>query len=167
MGSAARFQGVFVQIGRIYPWGDLFQLPVENYLREVGFHFDAQVIIEYLFERKIFVKSFDNHVRFPHNCFFHFFTAKRMEYDKKFEEYILDESRYFTYPKQIALQWTSRGEGLKSNKEEVKTLNRYFECTRKKITQMQIHFQFQQSEETGNLSHNICINGNIAPMSAQ
>ncbi|MGO1649362.1 MAG: hypothetical protein ACTHXT_08455 [Sphingobacterium sp.] len=123
--------------------------------------------MEYLFERKIFVKSFDNHVRFPHNCFFHFFTAKRMEYDKKFEEYILDESRYFTYPKQIALQWTSRGEGLKSNKEEVKTLNRYFECTRKKITQMQIHFQFQQSEETGNLSHNICINGNIAPMSAQ
>lgn len=26
---------------------------VENYLREVGFHFDAQVIIEYLFKRKI------------------------------------------------------------------------------------------------------------------
>lgn len=73
---------------------------VEKYIKDVGFQFDVQTIIDYLFERKIFVKAGEI-VRFPHNCFFDFFTAKRMEYDKEFKDYILSEEQYFKYTKQI------------------------------------------------------------------
>jgi len=79
-----------------------FTKVIEEYLNKlVGFHYDPQVIISYLFKRKMFVKTSDNLIKFPYQCFFHFFIAKRMEYDLDFKNYILEEDRYFRFPKQI------------------------------------------------------------------
>src|SRR5690606_24046383 len=62
---------------------------------------DVDVICQYLLERKIFIKSSENEVMFSHLCFSHFFTAKRMQFNSAFKNYILDESRYFNYVKEI------------------------------------------------------------------
>ncbi|AEK23758.1 metallophosphoesterase [Capnocytophaga canimorsus] len=75
---------------------------IDDYINnKVGFSFDTNVISDYLFERKIFVKNSNNEIRFAHICFMHFFTAKRMEANPTFKYFILDESRYFNYPKEI------------------------------------------------------------------
>ena len=75
---------------------------ISKYLKEkVGFTFDENVIIEYLLDRKIFLKNKENEVKFSQVCFFHFFVAKRMEHNKAFKEFILDKERYFNYPKEI------------------------------------------------------------------
>ncbi|WP_415583339.1 hypothetical protein, partial [Flavobacterium frigoris] len=58
-------------------------------------------IMEYLLERKIFTRNNQNEVRFSHVCFMHFFVAKRMEYNPDFRKFILDEKRYFNYPKEL------------------------------------------------------------------
>lgn len=79
-----------------------FYNTINDYLKnKVGFSFDANVIMEYLFERKIFTKNNQNEVRFSHVCFMHFFVAKRMEYNPDFRKFILDEKRYFNYPKEL------------------------------------------------------------------
>ncbi|WP_312196227.1 metallophosphoesterase [Epilithonimonas vandammei] len=79
-----------------------FVKEVEIYIKEkVGFTFDVDVICQYLLERKIFIKSSENEVMFSHLCFSHFFTAKRMQFNSAFKNYILDESRYFNYVKEI------------------------------------------------------------------
>ncbi|MDM1059751.1 metallophosphoesterase [Myroides odoratimimus] len=75
---------------------------IEDYLtNKVGFSFDVDVIVKYLLERKIFIKNTSSEIKFSHICFMHFFTAKRMADNKGFKEFILDESRYFNYPKEI------------------------------------------------------------------
>lgn len=75
---------------------------VEDYLKnKVGFNYDTNVVINYLFERKIFSKNNANEVRFSHVCFKHFFTARRMQDNPKFKEFILMDERYFNYPKEI------------------------------------------------------------------
>ncbi|MDC3319627.1 metallophosphoesterase, partial [Flavobacteriaceae bacterium] len=75
---------------------------IGEYLREkVGFKYDQDVIINYLFERKIFTKDTNNEVKFSQVCFLHFFVAKRMQDNQEFKEFILNESRYFNYPKEI------------------------------------------------------------------
>ena len=79
-----------------------FYSAIEDYLKnKVGFTFDVNVVISYLFERKIFIKNTSNEVRFSHVCFRHFFTAKRMHDNPKFKGFILNENRYFNYPKEI------------------------------------------------------------------
>ena len=79
-----------------------FQGTIHEYLKEkVGFTYDEGVIVNYLFERKIFTKTIRNEVKFSQVCFLHFFVAKRMQENLKFKKYILDESRYFNYYKEI------------------------------------------------------------------
>lgn len=79
-----------------------FYSTIYKYLTEkVGFTFDVNVIIEYLLERKIFSKNNQNEVRFSHICFLHFFVAKRMQANLDFKNFILNESRYFNYAKEI------------------------------------------------------------------
>ena len=75
---------------------------IDDYInKKVGFSFDINVISEYLFERRIFIKNSNNEIKFSHICFMHFFTAKRMANNPDFKSFILDESRYFNYPKEI------------------------------------------------------------------
>lgn len=75
---------------------------INDYLtKRVGFNFDVEIIVKYLLERKIFTKNSSNEIKFSHICFMHFFTAKRMADNPNFKNFILDESRYFNYPKEI------------------------------------------------------------------
>lgn len=75
---------------------------IDDYINnKVGFSFETNIISDYLFERKIFVKNSNSEIRFSHICFMHFFTAKRMEANPDFKKFILDELRYFNYPKEI------------------------------------------------------------------
>lgn len=75
---------------------------IDEYLtKKVGFSFDVEIIVKYLLDRKIFIKNASNEIKFSYICFMHFFTAKRMADNKNFKEFILDESRYFNYPKEI------------------------------------------------------------------
>lgn len=79
-----------------------FHKTIHEYLKnKVGFTYDEDVIINYLLERKIFTKTTKNEVKFSQVCFFHFFVAKRMQHNADFKKYILDESRYFNYQKEI------------------------------------------------------------------
>jgi predicted MPP superfamily phosphohydrolase len=79
-----------------------FHKLIHEYLKnKVGFTYDEDVIINYLFERKIFTKNTKNEVRFSQVCFLHFFVAKRMQHNSEFKKFILDESRYFNYQKEI------------------------------------------------------------------
>lgn len=75
---------------------------IHEYLKKkVGFTYDEDIIINYLFERKIFTKTIKNEVKFSQVCFLHFFVAKRMQDNLEFKKFILDECRYFNYPKEI------------------------------------------------------------------
>jgi len=75
---------------------------IEDYLKnKVGFDYDSNKIAEYLIDRKIFIKYQSNRIKFSKSSFFHFFLAKRMEYDKKFKEYVLQEDNYFKFQKEI------------------------------------------------------------------
>ncbi len=75
---------------------------VETYLeKEVGFSQNPSVIIEYLFDRKIINRNRSNFVKFSKSCFFHFFLAKRMQYDIGFKNKVLSEDQYFKYGKEI------------------------------------------------------------------
>lgn len=75
---------------------------INEYIKNlVGFSYDVSVIVDYLIDRKIFTKNNQNEVKFSHICFLHFFTAKRMQDNQDFKRFILDEVRYFNYPKEI------------------------------------------------------------------
>jgi len=79
-----------------------FHSLIHEYLKnKVGFTYDEDVIINYLFERKIFTKTIKNEVKFSQICFLHFFVAKRMQNNPEFKNFILNESRYFNYQKEI------------------------------------------------------------------
>jgi len=80
---------------------DFFKIIEEYFKLKVGFNFDSQIIAEYLFDRKIFVKTDLNRVKFSYKCFFHFFIAKRMAFDRSFRAYIISENEYFKFPKEI------------------------------------------------------------------
>jgi predicted phosphodiesterase/GTPase SAR1 family protein len=75
---------------------------VDDYLnKDVGFPFDAQRLVDYFLNRKIFVKFQLNKVKFRYDCFFKFFLAKRMAYNSEFKDYVLDESRYHHFVSEI------------------------------------------------------------------
>jgi hypothetical protein len=79
-----------------------FATIIENYLKNlVGFTHDPEIIIRYFLDRKLFIKYQSDRIKFTHSCFFHFFIAKRMEFDPEFRSHILDNDRYFQYPKEI------------------------------------------------------------------
>jgi len=70
-------------------------------LKSVGFKYDVSRIAEYFIERKIFTKISDNQIKFTHSCFFHFFLAKRMEFNPKFKSIVLEKTTFHMYPKEI------------------------------------------------------------------
>lgn len=74
---------------------------IHNYLKSVGFKYDVSKIAEYFIERKIFTKISDNQIKFTHSCFFHFFLAKRMEFNPKFKSSVLAKTTFYMYPKEI------------------------------------------------------------------
>jgi hypothetical protein len=75
---------------------------VDDYInKEVGFDFDAQRLVDYFLNRKIFVKFQRNKVKFRYDCFFKFFLAKRMVYNPEFKEYIIEEERYHNFVSEI------------------------------------------------------------------
>ncbi len=75
---------------------------IESYLKDdVGFDYDANIIAEYFIKRKLFLKISNNHIKFSHSCFFHFFIAKRMEFDIKYREFVLDENNFHNFHKEI------------------------------------------------------------------
>jgi len=79
-----------------------FQSIVEKYIsEEVAFDFDANTIVNYFLERKLFVKHQNNRIKFTYSCFFHFFIAKRMIFSSPFKMKIIDENEYYKYNKEI------------------------------------------------------------------
>lgn len=82
-------------------YSDFHNLIHEYLKNKVGFNYDEDIIINYLLERKIFTKTTSNEVKFSQVCFLHFFVAKRMQDNPEFKKFILDESRYFNYQKEI------------------------------------------------------------------
>lgn len=74
---------------------------IEDYIKnKVGFSYDSRLIADYLIERKIFTSN-NSKIRFTYSCFFHFFLAKRMEFEDEFKSWVIDESRYFKFHKEI------------------------------------------------------------------
>jgi len=78
-----------------------FEKIVEKYLNDVGFDFDADIIVKYFLERKLFVKCQVNRIKFTYSCYFHFFIAKRMVDNKKFKSYVMEEDNYYKYHREI------------------------------------------------------------------
>jgi hypothetical protein len=81
------------------PYSDFLRI-VENYLNEVGFGFDAKIIVTYFLDRKVFV-THQNRIKFAYSCFFHFFIAKRMIFNHDFKAQILHEDNYMSFSKEI------------------------------------------------------------------
>jgi 5'-deoxynucleotidase YfbR-like HD superfamily hydrolase len=79
-----------------------FARVVENYLKNlVGFNHDPKVIMEYFMTRKIFIKYDSNRIKFSNSCFFHFFLAKRMEFDADFKAHVMEKDEYYKFYRQI------------------------------------------------------------------
>jgi hypothetical protein len=76
---------------------------IEEYFNDlVGFDFiEPTKIADYFLERKIFVKKHGDRIKFTYSCYFHFFLAKRMEYNPEYRKYVLDEERYHKYFREI------------------------------------------------------------------
>lgn len=74
---------------------------VENYIEKVGFDFDSNKIAEYLVDRRLFTKYQGNRIKFSFSCFFHFFLAKRMEFNEEFKDHVMSETEYYKFPKEI------------------------------------------------------------------
>lgn len=74
---------------------------IKDYLKSVGFDYDVSIIAEYFIERKIFSKIANNQIKFTHSCFFHFFLAKRMEFNPVFKSSVLEKATFHMYPKEI------------------------------------------------------------------
>ncbi|MEP4532955.1 MAG: metallophosphoesterase [Cyclobacteriaceae bacterium] len=74
---------------------------IENYLKKVGFDYDSELIARYFIDRKIFTKYQGNKIKFSYSCFFHFFLAKRMEYNEEFYALVISEKEYFKFIKEI------------------------------------------------------------------
>lgn len=92
-----------------------FATVVENYLKNlVGFMLEPSVIMEYFLLRKIFIKYDGDKIKFSNSCFFHFFLAKRMEYDADFKNHVMSEDEYYKFYKQIDYYT-----GLKRSDKEV------------------------------------------------
>jgi len=72
---------------------------IEEYFNDlVGFDFiEPTRIADYFLERKIFVKKHGDRIKFTYSCYYHFFLAKRMEYNPEYRKYVLDEERYHKY----------------------------------------------------------------------
>ena len=74
---------------------------IRDYLKSVSLKYDVSKIADYFIERKIFTKVSDNQIKFTHSCFFHFFLAKRMEFNPKFKSSVLNKNTFYMYPKEI------------------------------------------------------------------
>jgi DNA repair exonuclease SbcCD nuclease subunit len=76
---------------------------IEEYFNElVGFDFiEPTKIADYFLERKIFIKKQGDRIKFTYSCYYHFFLAKRMEYNPAYRKFILDEERYHKYFREI------------------------------------------------------------------
>ncbi len=111
---------------------DVYIKHIKDYLKSVGHKYDVSKIADYFIERKIFSKIANNQIKFTHSCFFHFFLAKRMEYNVNFRKEILIKETFYMYPKEIDYYT-----GLTTNDEN--TLN----------------FVFTEFENTFNGLHNI------------
>lgn len=83
------------------PYTDLIKV-VEDYLKkEVGFEFDAQRLVDYFINRKIFVRYQRTKVKFRYSCFFHFFLAKRMVFNTTFRNEVISEETYQSFVNEI------------------------------------------------------------------
>jgi hypothetical protein len=83
------------------PFSELLKI-VEDYLtNEVGFEFEAQKLVDYFLNRRIFVKFTKNNIKFRYSCFFHFFLAKRMIYDDDFKDYVFREDLFHNFVNEI------------------------------------------------------------------
>lgn len=74
---------------------------IEKYLDVVGFDYDSNLIGEYLVKKRIIQKFQTNRVKFSYSCFFHFFLAKRMEYNSDFYSYVVSKDNFFRFTKEL------------------------------------------------------------------
>lgn len=80
-----------------------YEAVIERYLKsDVAFDYDSSIIAEYFLNRKIFVRK-GNRVKFFYSCFFNFFLAKRMQFNKDFRKRALSEEEYYKHYKEIDL----------------------------------------------------------------
>ena len=84
------------------PMSEYIEIIEEYFEILVGFDFiEPTKIAEYFIERKIFIKKHGDKIKFTYSCYYHFFLAKRMEYNPDFRTYILDEERYHKFFREI------------------------------------------------------------------
>ncbi len=74
---------------------------IETYLAKVGFDYETDKIADYFIRRKLFTKYQGNRIKFSQSCFFHFFLAKRMEFNSDFKDYVIAEENYCKYIPEI------------------------------------------------------------------
>ncbi|MBI9042778.1 metallophosphoesterase [Lutibacter sp.] len=78
-----------------------YLIVIESYLILVGFDYEPDKIAEYFIRRKIFTKYQGNRIKFAQSCFFHFFLAKRMDFNLDFKAYVMDEENYCKFIPEI------------------------------------------------------------------
>ncbi|MCQ6959905.1 metallophosphoesterase [Mucilaginibacter aquariorum] len=78
---------------------NVFQF-ISFYLKKKDFSYNVEKILNELIECGIFVKD-DNFIRFRFTCFLEYFLVKKMGYDSKFKEEVLDENNYLKYINEI------------------------------------------------------------------
>ncbi|HEY3489573.1 MAG TPA: metallophosphoesterase [Candidatus Deferrimicrobiaceae bacterium] len=77
---------------------------MHDYFLAKKFEFEAEKELAHFLERGVLVKERDNgevYIRFRFACFFHYFLMKKMDFDPKFKEYVLSESKYLGFVNEI------------------------------------------------------------------
>lgn len=73
---------------------------INSYFSRKEFDYNVEKTINDLVNVGIFVKD-NNNIRFRFNCFFEYFLVKKMFFDPKFKDKVLDEKNYLKYQNEI------------------------------------------------------------------
>jgi predicted MPP superfamily phosphohydrolase len=121
---------------------------IDKYIHEeVGFPYDPQIIISYFLDRKLFTKYQGSRIKFTYSAFFHFFIAKRMEFDPSFREHIMKKEHYFLYFKEIDYYTALTRSDKEIFKEILKRFEEEFEKTDEVLTNVNVDEYFTQQRK--------------------
>jgi len=74
---------------------------IDDYMRAKKFEFvSASDVLEHFLEKGILIEESegqDTHIRFRFSCFLKYFLMRKMEYNPKFKEFVLDDSRFLAF----------------------------------------------------------------------
>lgn len=107
--------------------------------------YDGQKIIDNFIKRGIFNRS-NGYVKYRFECFFHFFLAQKIRFDKEFRDFVIKEENYLSFIDEIDYYT-----GLVRDDEEYlqivfDRLKNSFSEYRQRITPKQIDFLFHENQ---------------------